>query len=66
VYEISIKRNGGIKVSAATVNTYHKSTTPPLRLAWSIWGWGAAFYLIGFFLRVTPAVMTVELMQASF
>jgi MFS family permease len=51
-------------VNAATVNTYHKSTTPPLRLAWSIWGWGAAFYLIGFFLRVTPAVMTVELMQA--
>ena len=46
------------------MNTYHKSTTPPLRLAWSIWGWGAAFYLVGFFLRVTPAVMTVELMQA--
>jgi MFS family permease len=26
-------------------------------------GWGAAFYLVGFFLRVTPAVMTAELMQ---
>ncbi len=38
--------------------------TPPFRLAWFIWGWGAAFYLVGFFLRVTPAVMTAELMQA--
>jgi MFS family permease len=45
------------------VTAYIKPTTPPLRLAWAIWGWGAAFYLIGFFLRVTPAVMTVELMQ---
>ena len=48
---------------AETVNAYHKSTTPPLRLAWAIWGWGAAFYLVGFFLRVAPAVMTAELMQ---
>ena len=38
--------------------------TPPLRLSWFVWGWGAAFYLVGFFLRVTPAVMTAELMQA--
>ncbi len=41
-----------------------QKTTPPFRLAWTIWGWGAAFYLVGFFLRVTPAVMTAELMQA--
>ena len=46
------------------VKAYHKSTTPPFRLAWTIWGWGAAFYLVGFFLRLTPAVMTEELMQA--
>ena len=46
------------------MNAYHKSKTPPLRMAWAIWGWGAAFYLVGFFLRVTPAVMTAELMQA--
>jgi len=36
---------------------------PPLRLAWSIWGFGALFYLMGFFQRVAPAVMTAELMQ---
>ncbi len=40
------------------------TSTPPLRLSWFVWGWGAVFYLIGFFLRVTPAVMTAELMQA--
>lgn len=51
-------------MASKPVNAYHKSKTPPLRLAWAIWGWGAAFYLVGFFLRVTPAVMTTELMQA--
>ena len=45
------------------MTAYIKPTTPPLRLAWAIWGWGAALYLVGFFLRVTPAVMTTELMQ---
>jgi MFS family permease len=39
------------------------ATTPPVRLAWTIWGFGATFYLMGFFQRVAPAVMTVELMQ---
>lgn len=34
---------------------------PPIRLAWSIWGLGAALYLIGFYQRVAPAVMTEEL-----
>jgi len=37
--------------------------TPPLRLAWSIWGLGALFYLIGFYQRVAPAVITAELMR---
>ena len=37
--------------------------TPPLSLAWTIWGFGAIFYLMGFFQRVAPAVMTTELMQ---
>ena len=32
-------------------------------LAWVIWGLGATFYLMGFFQRVAPAVMTTELMQ---
>ncbi|NNG01253.1 MAG: MFS transporter [Desulfobacteraceae bacterium] len=37
--------------------------TPPLRLAWFVWGLGAVFYLMGFFQRVSPAVMTTELMR---
>ena len=37
--------------------------TPPLHLAWSVWGLGALFYLIGFYQRVAPAVITAELMN---
>ena len=37
-------------------------TLPPARLAWSVWGLGAALYIIGFFQRVAPGVMTAELM----
>ena len=37
--------------------------TPPLSLAWFIWGLGALFYLMAFFQRVAPAVMTDELMR---
>jgi MFS family permease len=36
---------------------------PPPALAWTVWGLGAVFYLIGFYQRVAPAVMTAELMQ---
>jgi MFS family permease len=36
-------------------------TLPPARLAWSVWGLGAALYLFGFYQRVAPAVMTREL-----
>ena len=36
---------------------------PPLTLAWSLWGLAGLLYLIGFFQRVAPAVMTAELMQ---
>ena len=36
---------------------------PPLRLAWLIWGLAALFYVIGFFHRLAPAVMTQELMR---
>ena len=35
---------------------------PPLWLAWPIWGIGVLFYVMGFFQRVAPAVMTSELM----
>jgi len=40
----------------------NRSTTPPAALAWTVWGLGAVFYLIGFYQRVAPAVMTTELM----
>ncbi len=33
-----------------------------MRLAFSMWGLGATFYLIGFYQRVAPAVITRELM----
>ena len=36
---------------------------PPMRIAWFVWGLGAFFYLLGFFHRVAPAVMTEELMR---
>ncbi|MHB8091447.1 MAG: MFS transporter [Syntrophales bacterium] len=36
---------------------------PPPRLAWFMWGLGAVLYLIGFFQRVAPAVITTELMH---
>lgn len=39
------------------------ASAPPLRLAWTVWGVGALFYLMGFFHRIAPAVMTAELMQ---
>src|SRR5580698_9744175 len=36
---------------------------PPTWLAASIWGIAALFYLTGFYQRVSPAVMTEELMR---
>ena len=36
---------------------------PPLWLSWLIWGLGALFYLVGFYQRVAPAVITQELMS---
>ena len=38
-------------------------TTAPAAMAWMIWALGAMLYLIGFFQRVAPAVMTAELMR---
>lgn len=35
---------------------------PPAGLAWSVWGLGALLYLIAFYLRVAPAVITDQLM----
>lgn len=41
----------------------HKNAPPPLGLACLIWGIGALFYLVAFFQRVAPAVMTDALMR---
>lgn len=38
------------------------ANVPPLRTAWLIWGLGALLYLMAFFHRIAPAVMTEELM----
>lgn len=43
--------------SAATKNF------PPLSLAWTVWGLGAMLYVIAFYQRVAPAVLTHELMS---
>lgn len=36
---------------------------PPATLAWSVWGLGALLYLIGFYQRIAPAVITDRLMN---
>ncbi|MFM7285078.1 MAG: MFS transporter [Betaproteobacteria bacterium] len=40
-----------------------RSAVPPLGLALLMWGLAAAFYLFGFFQRVTPAALAQELAQ---
>lgn len=37
---------------------------PPATVAWTIWCLGAALYFIGFYQRVSPAVITAELTDA--
>ena len=41
----------------------HVLRHPPVRLALLFWGIGAAAYMVGFFLRVTPGVLNVDLMR---
>ncbi len=43
--------------------TQAQPSYPPTWLSWGVWGLGAVFYLIGFYQRVAPAVMTAELMR---
>jgi MFS family permease len=45
------------------MDKYENNSSPPLRVAWTIWGLGALFYLMAFFQRVAPAVMTDALMR---
>lgn len=50
--------------SARTNNSVSSvSTHPPVLLAFLMWGMAVAFYLFGFFHRVTPGVLTSELMR---
>jgi MFS family permease len=44
------------------VNSRERAYPPP-RLAFAMWGLGAVLYLIGFYQRVAPAVITRELMS---
>jgi MFS family permease len=39
------------------------NSIPPIKVAGVIWGLGALLYLVGFFQRVAPAVITDELMR---
>jgi MFS family permease len=43
--------------------SHQPSIVAPPRLAWSVWAVAALFYLSGFYLRTSPAVMTTELMR---
>jgi nitrate/nitrite transporter NarK len=43
------------------VSERDQGSYPPLALACAVWGLGASLYLIGFFQRVAPAVLTREL-----
>ena len=51
-------------ITSNSVRAVTEKKSPPLRLAWLIWGIGALFYLSGYYLRVSPAVMTTELMRS--
>lgn len=44
------------------MNDAHLRGYPPARLAWTVWGLGALLYLIAFYQRVAPAVITDKLM----
>src|SRR5271163_258386 len=43
--------------------TVRSSEAPPSWRAWSVWLIAAMFYLAAFYIRVSPAVMTTELMR---
>jgi MFS family permease len=56
-----MKRDSSLPVPSG-INTGR--VYPPPWLAWSVWAVGMTLYLMGFFQRVAPAVMTSELMAA--
>ncbi len=53
------------KIYAAPVDPLQPTHPPPAALGWTMWGLCAAFYLVGFYQRVAPAVMT-EVLMADF
>jgi MFS family permease len=53
-----------VRPSPVDANEVTQAERPPNWLAWSVWGIAAIFYLTGFYQRVSPAVMTGELMRA--
>src|SRR5262249_3312416 len=55
-------RPSGRKPSAMTAAHSAQPSPRPL-LSWSVWLVAAIFYLAGFYLRTSPAVMTTELMR---
>ena len=55
--------NVGCKMPLRSLQ-HHQDKYPPPHLAWAMWGLGAALYFIGFYQRVAPAVITVELSHA--
>jgi sugar phosphate permease len=50
-------------LNQANLNADLQKQYPPNWLAWSVWGVGALFYIMGFYQRVASAVMTTELMR---
>ena len=50
-----------MSIRADSVGELVQRGYPPATLAWGIWALAAQFYLLGFFQRVAPAVMTTEL-----
>jgi MFS family permease len=50
--------------SIAATEAVNRETFPPAWRSWLVWGIAALFYLAGFYHRVSPAVMTDELMSA--
>lgn len=56
--------NSDARVSLPGIAAEDARHYPSKTRAWAIWAIGALFYLSGYYLRVSPAVMTHELMNA--
>ncbi len=52
------------KIEVAELTMNRTDIHPPLARSWTVWGLGATLYLMGFYQRVAPAVMTSELMES--